>query len=244
MALRYAGAVAVHCLCALGTPRPCSAQTQLHPRGPRPSPGRSLHNTSREPRRLLDEGGLVLGRAIERLPPALAPPDRSARHLDGRLAVLARLGRHLLAIVVAGAAEQLELVLHVARAVAPVGLRPRRALVAFVRLRDTVRPEQLERVVRETAAAKVDGASLDPRVQRRDRLVEAILEEEALDEHLFRLAEAVDPARRLRLLRRVDRRLEEVHARGGGQREPDGGGGEGGEEDATAGAAAGLEAEM
>ena len=143
-------------------------------------------------------------RAIERLPPALAPPDRSARHLDGRpytsrhtisvsrinlgrdgrgagkqrggrpcsactagstpcgreiaeisrdLAEIeissraARRARHLLAIVVAGAAEQLELVLHVARAVAPVGLRPRRALVAFVRLRDTVRPEQLERLV-------------------------------------------------------------------------------------------------
>jgi len=58
---RYAGAVAVHCLGALGTPRPLhkhsfdtaqngsQGQRLVKERtSPRPSPGRSLHNTPHE----------------------------------------------------------------------------------------------------------------------------------------------------------------------------------------------------
>jgi hypothetical protein len=58
------------------------------------------------------------------------------------------------------------------------------------------------------------------------------LEVEAAHEHLLGLAEAVDAARRLRLLRGVERGLEQVDAARGGEGQADGRGGKRGAEGA------------
>eukprot|EP00964_Phaeocystis_antarctica_P155953 scaffold125402_cov69-Phaeocystis_antarctica.AAC.2 len=58
------------------------------------------------------------------------------------------------------------------------------------------------------------------------------LEVEAAHEHFLGLAEAVDAARRLRLLRRVERGLQQVDAARGGEGQADGGGGKRGAEGA------------
>eukprot|EP00966_Prymnesium_polylepis_P321487 7377805-Prymnesium_polylepis.1 len=97
--------------------------------------------------------------------------------------------------------------------------RCRRCAAALPTSRSDIAPEDLERNLREDAVDDRDIALPDLPVHLHDRAVDRIGVAEATHEDVPRLPQPVDPSRRLHLHHRVEARLHQVDARGGGERD-------------------------